>query len=109
MWEWAKLFEDLDYRRIGKDKIGPFEVSTVWLGLDHAMWGEPLIFETMIFDREGGESGETHPWLDLSCWRYSTLEEAKEGHEAAVKLVRSSVPAVSYTHLRAHETPEHLV
>jgi hypothetical protein len=53
-------------------------VSTVWLGLDHGFGytDRPLIFETMIFggDYDGGE------------WRYSTLDEALEGHQRACVL-----------------------
>lgn len=52
------------------------EVSTVWLGLDlrFGRGGLPLIFETMVF---GGEH-------DLDCWRYSTLEQARAGHDRVV-------------------------
>lgn len=54
-------------------------VSTVWLGLDHTFSGEgpPLIFETMVFPSKGDFS-ETY------CERYSTLEEARAGHERIV-------------------------
>ena len=52
-------------------------VSTVFLGLDHSFGGgPPLLFETMIFD--GGE--EEH------CVRYSTWQQAEEGHKEACKL-----------------------
>jgi hypothetical protein len=85
MREWAWWMEN----RTGDNpapgwKIGNFEldtgenVSTVWLGLDHS-WttygeGPPVIFETMIF---GGPA-------DQMMWRYSTIEEAREGHLFAV-------------------------
>lgn len=56
-------------------------VSTVWLGLDHS-WsgGPPLIFETMIF---GGPLDQDYQQ------RYSTVEEARAGHERAVEVARS--------------------
>lgn len=84
---WAKSFEDAD-SRVAKTDMGklfktnrfePVMVSTVFLGLNHR-WddGPPLIFETMIF---GGE-------FDQEQWRYSTWEEAEEGHKRAVKKVR---------------------
>lgn len=82
MFEWARLFEDNDSRKIGSDKRGDILVSTVWLGLDH-QWGDgpPLIFETMIF---GGEHDEEQ-------WRYSTREEAEAGHKAACALAFGDV------------------
>ena len=62
----------------GKTKRG-VRVSTVFLGLDHQYGeGDPLLFETMIF---GGE-------LDKDCVRYSTMNQAREGHRVAVKLAR---------------------
>lgn len=79
MWEWASLFELIEYRRVAETFVGDVRISTVWLGLDHG-WGggPPLIFETMIF---GG--GEHH-----NQWRYSTLEEAQVGHVHAVRLAQ---------------------
>lgn len=59
------------------DVTDQVHVSTVWLGMDHN-WGGvgPLvIFETLIF---GGP-------LDQEMWRYSTEEQARAGHEEAVK------------------------
>ena len=78
--EWALLFEDTAARRIGYDETPSGHlVSTVWLGLDHRFGeGPPLIFETMVFGP--AESGH-----DLECERYSTEEEAKEGHARILK------------------------
>ena len=75
--EWFARFND---KRIAKTTIvDGVDVSTVWLGLDHS-WGDgpPLIFETMVF---GGEH-------DQDCWRYSTEEQAKAGHERVVSALR---------------------
>lgn len=53
------------------------KVSTVFLGLDHNYEdGPPILFETMIF---GGKHDEYQE-------RYSTWDEAVEGHARAVKL-----------------------
>jgi hypothetical protein len=71
--EWARLFENREYRIVKQETLwwGAF-LSTVWLGLDHAWGGEkPLIFESMLF------FGRTS---DLDSRRYSTLEEAIQGH-----------------------------
>jgi hypothetical protein len=82
--EWGEIREGgPDAIRIARTEIGEMYVSTVWLGLDHSYGfeGPPMIFETLIF---GGD-------LDGEMWRYSTREEAKEGHERAVELVRLEV------------------
>jgi hypothetical protein len=74
--EWGRWFEVAN-RRVGVDKVGSdVEVSTVFLGLDHNFCGgPPLLFETMIF---GGP-------LDGEQERYSTWEEAENGHKAMVE------------------------
>lgn len=96
-------------------------VSTVFLGLDHGWGGKPLLFETMIFGRGWGQSKKRKPevkrleptkaldrlvkkikskqrpnmndeldgnWQD----RYSTIEEARLGHAAAIKLTFDYFP-----------------
>jgi hypothetical protein len=73
----AVLFEDNTYKIVEKTDVGDVLVSTVWLGFDHG-WGgaPPLIFETMTFP-----DGEL---ID----RYSTEDEARKGHAAAVAQVK---------------------
>ncbi len=77
--EWAKNFE-IENRRVAQTVLpNGTRVSTVFLGLDHNYGdGEPILFETMIF-------GGNH---DQHQERYSTWEEAEEGHKQAVKLAR---------------------
>jgi len=76
---WATLSEKADYKRVAQDQVGHFWVSTVWLGLDHSFGsGPPLIFESMVFDHS--DSDESDVW----CERYSTEEEAREGHARIV-------------------------
>ena len=78
MMTWARFFEDKDSRVVAQDDLGGgISVSTVFLGMDH-QWGDgpPLIFETMIF-------GGVH---DQYQDRYSTWNEAEEGHKRAVEL-----------------------
>lgn len=56
-------------------------ISTIFLGLDHQYGdGPPLLFETMIF---GGEN-------DGYQSRYSTWEEAEDGHKSAIKIARQT-------------------
>lgn len=67
-----------EQRQVRREKVGESDVSTVFLGLDHAFGqGSPLIFETMVF---GGP-------LDGRQDRYSTYEQAEAGHAAMVALL----------------------
>jgi hypothetical protein len=75
--EWAKWFEDIEHRRVAEEYIGPYRVSTVFLGLDHSFGGpRPLMFETKTFDEQGEE---------LDCDRCTTWEEAIDMHKRAVE------------------------
>ena len=77
--EWAKAMERQN-RVVKQTQIGDVKVSTVFLGLDHSFGGgAPLLFETMIFG--GKEDG----YQD----RYSTWDEAIEGHKKAVDLINA--------------------
>ena len=73
--KWAHWFgtQDQTERIVAKSIVGDeVEVSTVFIGLDHRFGepGPPLLWETMIFG--GPHDGET--------WRYSSREQAKDGH-----------------------------
>lgn len=69
------------YKLVGNTTIGDALVSTVWLGLDHSYDnGEPVIFESMIFGGDRDEYSE----------RYSTLEEAQQGHLRLVNELQAS-------------------
>lgn len=98
--DWALIFEGGEgERRVAEDQVGPFWVSTVWLGLDHQYGdGPPLIFETMVFDvvdpvieeKVWTVGGKTFRWTSDSSWRdldlerYTTEEQALEGHKRMV-------------------------
>ena len=74
---WAKFMENPE--RIVKQEYLPngYEVSTVFLGIDHNFGvGEPLLFETMVFGKDNEE------YID----RYTTYEESEIGHKKAVEL-----------------------
>ena len=77
--EWAQWFERPESRRVALDHPAPsIRVSTVFLGLDHsfAEGTAPILWETMIF-------GGPHDGFQR---RYSSKEEALEGHKKAVAL-----------------------
>ena len=81
---WANMIEDIDKRRVASDYVNDYHVSTVFLGLDHGfgLGGKKLLFETMIFDKEGGMGREKY--ID----RYSTWDEAVKGHRDACRIAR---------------------
>lgn len=80
--EWAEMLKKS--RTVSSDTIKGVTVSTVFLGLDHNYSGEgpPLIFETLVF---GGT-------LDQEMYRYSTVQQAREGHEKMLSRVRETEP-----------------
>ena len=47
--KWAEWFETAD-RVVAQTDVGPYVVSTIFLGIDHQFGkGPPLLFETMVF------------------------------------------------------------
>ena len=57
-------------------------VSTVFLGIDHNMIGAgPILFETMVFYNGDGRDQ----------YRYSTWEEAEEGHKKVVEELKKNL------------------
>jgi hypothetical protein len=78
---WALAFESLN-RHVAQTWIKDINVSTVFLGIDHNFLGSKLLlFETQVF---GGEH-------DRLINRYSTWEEAEEGHAKICKRVEESL------------------
>jgi len=66
---------------VGKTYIGKTFISTVFLALDHGILSsEKILWETMVFGYESKDEDEFQE-------RYSSFEDAKAGHEKAVKAV----------------------
>lgn len=63
----------------GADRV---RVSTIFLGFDHghSEGGPPVLWETMVF---GGA-------LDRWQWRYTSLADAWQGHQAVCQQVRDA-------------------
>lgn len=102
MIKWGQLFEQNDYRRVALDTIENYEISTVWLGLNHGHGEHPLYFETMVFDASAPhgtlppwpddyEPPEVTRWQDLDARRYRTETEAVAGHQEMVEKVKAKV------------------
>jgi hypothetical protein len=77
--KFAIWYDDKNNRRVAKTIVSNgVEVSTVFLAIDHS-WntGPPVLWETLVF---GGQ-------FDGHMDRYTSHEEALEGHEKIVKMV----------------------
>jgi len=76
----AKKFGDTEYKRVAFTLLPDGKwVSTAWLGINHQSGrGPPLIFETMVFSSKDNFDA-------LVCERYSTEEEALQGHKRLVE------------------------
>jgi hypothetical protein len=74
--EW--LDKNPERKAVKQEHIGDIFISTVFLGLDHAWDSDiPVLWETMIFE------GEHDQYMD----RYTSYEDALEGHQIALNLV----------------------
>ena len=81
-WEENGPFIKGHPRVVDKATVGDFEVSTVFLAIDHGLFrgGPPILFETMVFAKDTP--------ADHFCQRYATWDETKKGHDEVVaKLV----------------------
>ena len=104
---WARRREAATYEDVcvGRDEFpdGSY-LSTVWIGLNHAVMGPPLIFETMYFAGEvetfvwpsGGEQDyrrsldfpDPHDGELTDAIRYTTEEEAAATHREIARRLR---------------------
>jgi hypothetical protein len=95
--EWAQWFEKEENRRVAATSINGWRVSTVFLAIDHSfgLSEKPLWFETMIFEDKNDpppaaemKTGFLAKWREECQWRYSTWDEALQGHETVVEMIR---------------------
>ena len=80
--EWAHWVEEhFEQRIVKQEEVGPYWVSTVFLGLDHDFTesGPPLLFETIVCHGRGGDGVKDAPFARTSTW-----ELALETHTEAV-------------------------
>jgi hypothetical protein len=90
---WAHLVDDREYATIEQTQVGPYWVSTVWLGIDHNFLGKgpPVIFETMVFAVNRDDPTLETLGPDMDCRRYCTEEAAKAGHDEMVLLIEATL------------------
>ena len=74
------LEENPERKAVKQEHVGDVFVSTVFLGLDHSFESAtPILWETMIF------GGEHDQYMD----RYTSHEDALEGHQTALNLLNN--------------------
>lgn len=108
LMEWARWMEKPGVRRVRLTRVGPYHVSTVFLGLDHSFDRHrdrdhvPILFETMVWI----EGKVEHPaipewnvkaWTQTRIWedtqeRCSTWDEAIMQHEGVIKGILADNP-----------------
>lgn len=78
--EFAESVQDIDRRRVAVEFIGTALVSTCFVGVNFRLLGDgpPLLWETMIF----------RPHSNSLEGRFSSREEAEEGHRRVVERLR---------------------
>jgi len=84
--EWCSwMGTNNDKREVKKEHIGDVLVSTVFTGIDLNWYrdGLPVLFETMAF------SHDKSPWNRQIFGRYSSWDDAVEGHKCAVQEISS--------------------
>lgn len=92
---WAHWFETCD-RHVRLTRVGPYYISTIFLGLDHSFrfldaQGPPILFETMAWIDTPGRTielgGKTikadREFIDMQA-RCATWDEAQLQHHRAI-------------------------
>lgn len=86
---WGELMADRSYAQLGLDIVDGFEISTVWLGIDHFPATQTndahLIFETMVSRRDDGDG-----FCPVERTMYTSEADALVGHAEAVTMVRAT-------------------
>jgi hypothetical protein len=93
MMTWAHALENHEGRIVAQHWVRGWLVSTVWLGLDHNIFGDvPHIFETMVFP-PGDEAVQDGEGISSEryCDRYPTEEAAQAGHDRALSWLREKL------------------
>lgn len=97
LMKWWKWLQALDNRRIAKTECGPYVISTLFLGLDHAFGGgPPILWESMAFLKKDWDAkctlGQIKPLPDQDCDRCSgSREQALAMHQSMVNKMSAIV------------------
>lgn len=91
--EWGRWFQrsrDDGSRTVAVDHVGPWTVSTVFIGMNHDPFSyisgtPPILWETMIFS----QFEDLDDPFDGMQWRYTSKPDALAGHEDIVRRLRA--------------------
>jgi hypothetical protein len=115
LMEWARWMEDRNVRRVRLTRVGPYVVSTIFLGLDHSFLRHihadpskypPILFETMVWTDMAEdvvtpaipEAGiPERVWKNTRAWediqeRCSTWAEAELQHQGIIAQILADNP-----------------
>lgn len=81
LMEWGLWFEreQRNYQRV--DEIAGIRVSTIFLGVDYSYSGDPILWETLIFNED--EGGEV-----IDGRRFTFQDEAYDFHDKEVNKLK---------------------
>lgn len=92
MNELAEYLGNSAGRRVAETTVGHYWISTMFLALDHNFMdrGNPICFETMVFDNRDRSRRSVDRFVDLNghMERYVHHYEAVDGHNKMVAMVR---------------------
>lgn len=93
---WCKWIKKAE-RHVADENIGPYRISTVFLGLDHnyTNHGPPILWESMVFKKQTpGKKWTRKDFGDLEMDRCSgSREQAEAMHGGMVELVKKKYKA----------------
>ena len=88
--EWARLYEDFEYRLVAETQLDDVLVRTLWEGIDAGVVGAGDMFHT------GYQTGEAGKWQDAWAGHHPcTVIEAEAAHELVVAKLREQQPRAS--------------
>lgn len=83
--EWARLFEDFEYRLVAETGVGDVLVRTMWEGIDAGVVGAGDMFHTGV--------RQADRWSDAWAGHHPcTVVEAEAAHELVVAKIRVQTP-----------------
>jgi hypothetical protein len=94
---WVRLhLEDPRCERVATERVGPYWVSTLWLGIDAGRAPAPrragsrrapAVFRTMVERLEDDATAPAALGIDEDALRYATEADARAGHEHVATLL----------------------
>ena len=71
-------------RRVAHDDVGPYIISTIFLGVDAGFMDPPELWQTIVFQRQKHDTPHV-----VQMTLYPSLEVAEAGHLEATSLAKT--------------------